>query len=207
LCSEIRANADGKIDHLFIDVLVQRITYELRVCRDVYRKHLEEMQLESMKRCHLVAYEYVVAPRAAERLRRALLEYFHCADVSFDSLQMLFDPFWPQPPLRPTDDGWKEGAFAKDFDELMLTLIPPRVFQGLNDKIGVGNPFDSYHLRRLAPHGAVKNAIEIYKAESKDPSLVRDTMGHEDLKTTMEYMHPDVGRIKAIIDAGMNRNS
>ena len=37
-------------------------------------------------------------------------------------------------------------------------------------------------------------------AESKDPSLVRDTMGHEDLKTTMEYMHPDVGRIKSIID-------
>jgi integrase len=36
--------------------------------------------------------------------------------------------------------------------------------------------------------------------ESKDPSLVRDMMGHEDLKTTMEYMHPDVGRIKAIID-------
>ena len=36
--------------------------------------------------------------------------------------------------------------------------------------------------------------------ESKDPSLVRDTTGHEDLKTTMEYMHPDVGRIKAIID-------
>jgi excisionase family DNA binding protein len=123
------------------------------------------MQLESMKRCHLVAYEYVVAPRAAERLRRALLEYFHCADVLFESLQMLFDPFWPQPPLRLTEDGWKEGTFAKDFDELMLTLIPPRVFQGLNDKIGVGNPFDSYHLRRLALHGAVKNAIEIYKAE------------------------------------------
>ena len=37
-------------------------------------------------------------------------------------------------------------------------------------------------------------------AESKAPSLVRDTMGHEDLKTTMEYMHPDAGRIKSIID-------
>ncbi|HEY1937213.1 MAG TPA: tyrosine-type recombinase/integrase [Candidatus Angelobacter sp.] len=37
-------------------------------------------------------------------------------------------------------------------------------------------------------------------AETKDPALVRDTMGHEDLKTTMEYMHPDIGRIKAIID-------
>jgi site-specific recombinase XerC len=36
--------------------------------------------------------------------------------------------------------------------------------------------------------------------ESKDPSLVRDTMGHEDLKTTTEYMHPDLGRIKSIID-------
>ena len=40
----------------------------------------------------------------------------------------------------------------------------------------------------------------VVMAESKDPSLVRDTMGHEDLKTTMEYMHPDVGRIKSIID-------
>ncbi|HEY2360336.1 MAG TPA: hypothetical protein VGK36_04430 [Candidatus Angelobacter sp.] len=37
-------------------------------------------------------------------------------------------------------------------------------------------------------------------AETKDPALVRDTMGHEDLKTTMEYTHPDIGRIKAIID-------
>jgi len=36
--------------------------------------------------------------------------------------------------------------------------------------------------------------------EPKDPSLVRDTTGHEDLKTTMEYMHPDVGHIKAILD-------
>jgi hypothetical protein len=37
-------------------------------------------------------------------------------------------------------------------------------------------------------------------AESKDPALVRDTMGHEDLKTTMEYMHSNLGRIKSIID-------
>jgi integrase len=37
-------------------------------------------------------------------------------------------------------------------------------------------------------------------AEAKDPSLVRETMGHSDLKTTMVYMHPDVSRIKDIID-------
>jgi hypothetical protein len=61
LCSDIRANADGKIDHLFIDHLIQRITYDLRVCRDIYRKHLEAMQLESAKRCHFIAYEYAVA--------------------------------------------------------------------------------------------------------------------------------------------------
>jgi excisionase family DNA binding protein len=164
-CSEIQVHADGKIDHLFIDRLVQRITYELRVCRDIYRKHLEAMQLESAKRCHFIAYEYAVAPRAADRLRRGLLEYFHCAAVSFDSLQMLFDPSWPQPPLKPTVEGWKEGEFAKDFDELMVILIPSRMFQGLDEKIGVGNPFASHHLRRLALHGAVDKAIELYKIE------------------------------------------
>ena len=37
-------------------------------------------------------------------------------------------------------------------------------------------------------------------AETKDPSLVRETMGHSDLKTTMVYMHPNVSRIKDIID-------
>jgi excisionase family DNA binding protein len=137
----------------------------LRVCRDVYRKHLEATQLESVKRCHFIAYEYAVAPRAADRLRRALLEYFHCADVAFDSLQMLFDPSWPQPPLKPTEQGWKEGELAKDFDELMVALIPNRVFQGLDDKIGVGNPFSGYHLRKFALHGAVDTAIQLYKAE------------------------------------------
>ena len=38
-------------------------------------------------------------------------------------------------------------------------------------------------------------------AEAKDPFLVRETMGHSDLKTPMVYMHPDVSRIKDIIDS------
>jgi hypothetical protein len=37
-------------------------------------------------------------------------------------------------------------------------------------------------------------------SETKDPGLVRETMGHSDLKTTMVYTHPDVDRIKTIID-------
>jgi hypothetical protein len=78
---------------------------------------------------------------------------------------MLFDPYWPQPPLKPTVDGWKKGEIAKDFDELMVILIPSRMFQGLDDKIGVSNPFAGHHLRRLAVHGAVDKAIELYKIE------------------------------------------
>lgn len=37
-------------------------------------------------------------------------------------------------------------------------------------------------------------------AESKDPSLVRDTMGHEDLEDNDGIHAPAVGRIKSIID-------
>ena len=37
-------------------------------------------------------------------------------------------------------------------------------------------------------------------AEAKDPSLVKGDHGTSDQKTTMVYMHPDVSRIKDIID-------
>ena len=59
------------------------------------------------------------------------------------------DPSWPQPPLKPTEQGWKEGELAKDFDELMVALIPNRVFQGLDDKIGVGNHFPAITFANL----------------------------------------------------------
>jgi hypothetical protein len=37
-------------------------------------------------------------------------------------------------------------------------------------------------------------------AETRNPALVMETMGQEDLKTTMGYMHPEVSQIKQIID-------
>jgi hypothetical protein len=43
-------------------------------------------------------------------------------------------------------------------------------------------------------------------AETRNPALVMETMGHEDLKTTMGYMHPEVGQIKQIIDRRNARN-
>lgn len=37
-------------------------------------------------------------------------------------------------------------------------------------------------------------------AETRDPGLVRDVMGHESLTTTMKYLHPQTANVKAIID-------
>jgi len=37
-------------------------------------------------------------------------------------------------------------------------------------------------------------------AETKDPGLVREVMGHESLTTTMGYLHPETAPIKAVID-------
>ena len=37
-------------------------------------------------------------------------------------------------------------------------------------------------------------------AETKDPGLVREVMGHESLSTTMGYVHPETAAIKAVID-------
>jgi hypothetical protein len=37
-------------------------------------------------------------------------------------------------------------------------------------------------------------------AETRDPGLVREVMGHESLSTTMGYLHPETATIKAVID-------
>ena len=37
-------------------------------------------------------------------------------------------------------------------------------------------------------------------AETKNPGLVKDVMGHESLSTTMVYLHPETAQIKNVID-------
>ena len=37
-------------------------------------------------------------------------------------------------------------------------------------------------------------------AETKNPGLVKEVMGHESLDTTMGYLHPETSQIKAVID-------
>jgi integrase len=64
--------------------------------------------------------------------------------------------------------------------------------------------------RRIARELGIPDSLKLYcarhtfgtvaMAETRDPALVREAMGHEDLQTTMGYMHPEVERLKAIID-------
>jgi site-specific recombinase XerD len=37
-------------------------------------------------------------------------------------------------------------------------------------------------------------------AETKNPGLVKEVMGHESLSTTMGYLHPETAQIKVVID-------
>jgi hypothetical protein len=37
-------------------------------------------------------------------------------------------------------------------------------------------------------------------AETKNPGLVKEVMGHESLTTTMGYLHPETAQIKVVID-------
>jgi len=37
-------------------------------------------------------------------------------------------------------------------------------------------------------------------AETKNPGLVKEVMGHESLTTTKGYLHPETAQIKVVID-------
>jgi integrase len=66
------------------------------------------------------------------------------------------------------------------------------------------------HFRQIARQLGIPEQLKLYCArhtfgtvamrETRDPGLIRDTMGHEDLETTMIYLHPDVQRVKTVID-------
>src|SRR5205085_1288000 len=72
------------------------------------------------------------------------------------------------------------------------------------------------HFRKIAGQLGIPSELKLYcarhtfgtvaMAETRNPALVMETMGHENLKTTMGYMHPEVGQIKQIIDRRNARN-
>jgi len=67
-----------------------------------------------------------------------------------------------------------------------------------------------HRFRKLARKLGIPDALKLYcarhtfgtiaMAETRDPGLVREVMGHESLTTTMGYLHPETAAIKAVID-------
>jgi integrase len=67
-----------------------------------------------------------------------------------------------------------------------------------------------HQFRKIARKLGIPDALKLYcarhtfgtvaMAETKDPGLVREVMGHESLTTTMGYLHPETAPIKAVID-------
>jgi integrase len=67
-----------------------------------------------------------------------------------------------------------------------------------------------HRFRELARALEMPEALKLYcarhtfgtvaMAETRDPGLVREVMGHESLTTTLGYLHPETAAIKAVID-------
>jgi len=64
--------------------------------------------------------------------------------------------------------------------------------------------------RKVARKLGIPDSLKLYcarhtfgivaMAETRNPGLVKDMMGHESLNTTMGYLHPEVLQIKQVID-------
>jgi integrase len=64
--------------------------------------------------------------------------------------------------------------------------------------------------RELARKLGIPDALKLYcarhtfgtvaMAETRNPGLVKEVMGHESLDTTMGYLHPETSQIKVVID-------
>ena len=64
--------------------------------------------------------------------------------------------------------------------------------------------------RSVARKLGIPDALKLYcarhtfgtvaMAETRNPGLVKEIMGHESLTTTMGYLHPETAQIKVVID-------
>jgi integrase len=67
-----------------------------------------------------------------------------------------------------------------------------------------------HSFRKIARKLGIPDALKLYcarhtfgtvaMAETKNPGLVKEVMGHESLTTTMGYLHPETAQIKVVID-------
>ena len=66
------------------------------------------------------------------------------------------------------------------------------------------------HVFKMLSELEIPDALKLYcarhtfgtvaMAETKNPGLVKEVMGHESLSTTMGYLHPETAQIKVVID-------
>jgi integrase len=61
--------------------------------------------------------------------------------------------------------------------------------------------FHLHHQHRLLPHRGRHTFGTVVMERTKNPYIVMEGMGDEDLDTTMGYMHNDTSQLKAVIDA------
>jgi integrase len=85
------------------------------------------------------------------------------------------------------------------------------VFPSKKSRLGhIGLSGLEHSFRKIARKLAIPDALKLYcarhtfgtvaMAETKNPGLVKEVMGHESLSTTMGYLHPETAEIKVVID-------
>ena len=100
------------------------------------------------------------------------------------------------PPLRERNRLLESGGFADVFRETPISA----------DEMAQGE----HAFRSVARKLEIPDALKLYcarhtfgtvaMAETKNPGLVKEVMGHESLTTTMGYLHPETAQIKVVID-------
>jgi len=85
------------------------------------------------------------------------------------------------------------------------------VFSSKKSRAGhIGLSGLEHAFRDVARKLEIPDALELYcarhtfgtiaMAETKNPGLVKEVMGHESLTTAMGYLHPGLAEIKVVID-------
>jgi integrase len=85
------------------------------------------------------------------------------------------------------------------------------VFPSKKSRLGhIGLSGLEHSFRKIARKLGIPDALKLYcarhtfgtvaMAETKNPGLVKEVMGHESLSTTMGYLHPETAEIKVVID-------
>lgn len=185
--------ADPHLHGEYLSHLLGEVIMQLRVCRDVYRRGLDAIKKDTQLNRHRYAVEYAVAPRAAHLLRCALEDYFSRAKVSFASMQLLFDPNFPQG-IRISLSGEEPRQPSKTFAELLETIIPDEAFQGIARKRSFlsGAPFHPSVIsgRAILGPGVLSHCRKLYA--SKKPWITRASFLWDSVLHEVKRQHKEV---------------